>query len=380
MTGPYSIRRYRPCGDDTPIMDSRHPHFAADYDGARRLFLAACAAKGLAVDSFRHPLRGPGGGTVALDTLRLGPADAPRRLCLLAGTHGVEGYFGSGVLTGLVADGHLDRLPAEMSVLILHGLNPWGFAWTRRVNEDNVDLNRNWIDFTRGRPRDGAYDQVADALLPDDLAPATLAVADARLRAYAAEHGAMALQTAVSHGQYHHEDGLYFGGFGPTWSRRRIAQAVQRHLAGADHVVVLDFHTGLGAYGSGELITIAPAGSDDYRRARDLFGDGVKSTASGDSLSAHLSGTLDEGFAALLAPSLLTFLALEVGARDTQTVVRALRDDNWLHRRGSLDTPLAADIKARLKDAFAPDERDWQDAVYALGIRTVEQALAGLKG
>lgn len=360
------------------IMDPRHPHFAPDYAGARQLFLAACAAKGITVESLRHPLKGPDGGTVALDTAHLGPADAPHRLCLLTATHGVEGYFGAAVMTGLVADGHLDRLPDGVSVQLLHGINPWGFAWTRRVNEDNVDLNRNWIDFSQPRPRDAAYEQIATALLPADLDPGTLAAADAELRAYALEHGVPALQSAVSRGQYHHENGLYFGGFGPTWSRRRVSEIVSRHLAGAGHVAVIDFHTGLGAHGAGELITIAPIGSDDYNRARALFGDTIKSTASGDSLSAHLSGTLDDGFAALLGATPLTFIALEVGTRDTQVVVRALRDDNWLHGYGTLGTPQAADIKARLKDAFAPDERAWQDAVYPQGIETVMRALAGL--
>ena len=29
--------------------------------------------------------------------------------------------------------------------VLLHALNPFGFAWRRRVNEDNVDLNRNFL-------------------------------------------------------------------------------------------------------------------------------------------------------------------------------------------------------------------------------------------
>lgn len=356
-------------------MDPRHPHFAPDYAGARRLFLDACRARAFPVESLVHPLRGPDGGVIALDTLRLGPPDAPHRLCLLAGTHGVEGYFGAAVLTGLVADGHLDALPRGVSLHLLHGLNPWGFAWTRRVTEDNVDLNRNWVDYGRARAPDADYDRLAPALLPADLEPATLAAAEADMRAFALAHGPMALQAAVSRGQYHHEDGLYFGGFGPTWSRRRISDVVREHLTGAAQAAVVDFHTGLGAPGAGELITIAPAGSPGHRRAQDLFGTRIKSTASGDSLSAHLSGTLDEGFAVLLGDTPLTFIALEVGTRDTLTVVRALRDDNWLHCHGGLDTPQAGEIKTRLKDAFAPDERAWQDAVFAQGIDTVRHAL-----
>ncbi len=36
--------------------------------------------------------------------------------------------------------------------LLIHALNPYGFAWTRRVTEDNVDLNRNFVDHDKGYP------------------------------------------------------------------------------------------------------------------------------------------------------------------------------------------------------------------------------------
>ena len=35
-------------------------------------------------------------------------------------------------------------LPDDVAVLMIHLINPWGTAWMRRVNEDNIDLNRNY--------------------------------------------------------------------------------------------------------------------------------------------------------------------------------------------------------------------------------------------
>lgn len=355
-----------------------HHHFSPDYATARYRLLAACAARGLVVESRVHPLRGPAAEQLALDVVRIGPAGAPRRLALFAGTHGVEGYFGAALSLGLVEDGHLDHLPEGVSVHLFHALNPWGFAWTRRVTEDNVDFNRNWIDFGESRARDRDYEIIAAALLPPGLDPATLAAADGELRHFARTNGLPALQAAVTRGQYHHGDGLYFGGYGPTWSRRRVSEAVLCQLSGADHVVAIDCHTGLGAYGTGEAITIAAPGSAAYGRAKALFGARVKSTVTGESLSAHLMGSLDEGVAALLGDDGLTFVALEVGTRDGITVLGALRDDNFLHQQGGLDTEQGRAIKARLKDAFAPDEAAWQDAVYALGLETVQGVLAGI--
>lgn len=355
-----------------------HWHFSVDYATARRRLITACAESGLALESHRHPLRGPDGGIVATDVVRIGPMGARNRLVVVAGTHGVEGYFGAAVIHGLIADGHLRDLPRDCAVVLIHGLNPYGFAWTRRVTEDNVDLNRNWVDFARPRPDAPDYAVIADALLPIDLDPATLARADGRLQRFARERGHFALQEAITRGQYQWDDGLYFGGRGPTWSRRRMAEIAARHLAGPGHVAVVDCHTGLGGHGKGELISIAAPDSAEFARAERIFGPGVTSTLAGNSVSAHLMGSLDEGMAALVGPADLTFVALEVGTRDGATVIAALRDDNWLHMRGDAGGPMAPAIKARLKDAFAPADPAWQDRVHALGIICVTQAIQRL--
>ena len=48
-------------------------------------------------------------------------------------------------------------LPADTGALLVHAINPYGFAWTRRVNEDNADLNRNFRDFAMPAPVSPAY-------------------------------------------------------------------------------------------------------------------------------------------------------------------------------------------------------------------------------
>ena len=56
------------------------------------------------------------------------------------------------------------------SVLFYHAVNPHGFSHGRRVNEDNIDLNRNFRDFSRPIPRNDAYADVHAFMLPADLA------------------------------------------------------------------------------------------------------------------------------------------------------------------------------------------------------------------
>ena len=65
---------------------------------------------------------------------------------------------------------HAGDRPADVRVVMIHALNPYGMAWVRRVNEDNVDLNRNFIDWSE--PSSGEctdYDTIAADVVPDRL-------------------------------------------------------------------------------------------------------------------------------------------------------------------------------------------------------------------
>ncbi len=46
---------------------------------------------------------------------------------------------------------------------------------------------------------------------------------------FVAEHGERALQQAISGGQYHHPQGLFYGGVGPTWSHATLRQVLREH-------------------------------------------------------------------------------------------------------------------------------------------------------
>src|SRR5579864_1554853 len=75
-----------------------HPedYFPADYRQARRNFIAACEKAGIDSIARVHPAaKGPDGKPLFIDCAAIGPRHARRALLLIAGTHGVEGYFGS---------------------------------------------------------------------------------------------------------------------------------------------------------------------------------------------------------------------------------------------------------------------------------------------
>ena len=103
-------------------------HFPPDYRRARANFLSACKAADLGITSRVHPTaRARDGKALFLDTATVGPRDAANALLLISATHGVEGYFGSGVQTGLLREGL--AAPKGARIVFLHALNPYGFAF-----------------------------------------------------------------------------------------------------------------------------------------------------------------------------------------------------------------------------------------------------------
>jgi len=352
--------------------------FPADYVEARRSFLAAAQARGARVSSWRHPFaKGPAREDLFIDVATFGPDTATRGLLVISGTHGVEGYAGSAVQTGWLREAQPE--PQDMRVVLVHALNPYGFAWNRRVTEDNVDLNRNFIDRTKPVPANADYDLLADAIAPMRLDDDSLDAASRALRNYAKDHGAFAMQETISKGQYTRRDGLYFGGTTEQWSAGALRAIVKAGFPACRHVAVIDIHSGLGNYGDAELISEDPVDAPAYTRARTWWGESVASTRSGDSLSAQVYGSLDSAMPGMLAPAETTMICLEYGTFSTLEVFQALRADNWLHAVGNPEGPDAQAIKAQIRRAFYPDQDDWKERVWTRGRDVIAQAIKGLQ-
>ena len=352
--------------------------FAPDYSAARKKFRAAADARGCELTAHMNPhAKGPNGEDLFIDVAVAGPTHAEAALLLISGTHGVESYAGSACQIGWLRETRNDAWPPALKVVMIHALNPYGFAWNRRVTEDNADLNRNFVDHSAPYPTNHGYDQLKEAIAPKDLGLEALKHGSELFRAFAKEYGPFAMQEAVSKGQYAHPDGMYFGGTREQWSAGILKHVVRRELGRCRHVGVIDFHTGLGAFGHGELISEDAAGTPAYQRAKAWWPD-ICSTQSGESVSAHVMGSIDSCIPNLLPRAEVTMAALEFGTVSTLEVFMALRADNWLHTLGDPCGPEAAAIKANIRAAFFPDTDEWKDMIWRRGEQVVTQAVRRL--
>ena len=246
------------------------------------------------------------------------------------------------------------------------------------MTHENVDLNRNFIDFTQPLPENPAYDRLADAVKPLTWTEQARTESRATLLAYAREHGFPALVQVMSGGQYRHADGIFYGGTGETWSRRTLAAIFRERMSAAAHIGFIDYHTGLGPEGYAEQIVSGMPDSGEYRRAAAWHGLAVASQKAGESVSAKLAGDWLDASPRLLPHAEVTAIALEYGTVESAHVLEALRADNWLHAHGDPLSPEGQAIKAQVRDAFYVDTDVWRGMVLGQSLIAVRQALAGL--
>jgi hypothetical protein len=353
--------------------------FSSSYCEARAGFLAA--ARGAKADLFHYPhpsQRGAEGEELSMDVAWLGDGDQEKVLVVSSGTHGVEGFCGSAVQTALLQDAELrDAMRTRrIALMLVHAVNPYGFSHLHRTNEDNIDLNRNAIDFGRPPPSNPGYAALHALLVPSTWPPS--ARNEAELGARVAALGMRAFQAAVAGGQYERPEGLFFGGSGTSWSVRTLAEALRRHAGHARHLGWIDVHTGLGPYGFGEKIHVGSADPQALTRARRWWGADVTPAGGDESVSPDVSGpvaTMGERCCA----GTVTTIGLEFGTVPMPTVLYALRADAW--RRGH---PEARDEQRRqigreLRDAFLCDREDWKGMVLGQSRVAVVQAARGLE-
>ncbi len=355
--------------------------FSRDYAEARAKFRTTAAAAGASLGEFAHPLKGPQGEALACDVARFGADDAEAVLWINSATHGVEGFCGSGVQVGMMALGWSRRLPANVSLLLTHAINPHGFAWIRRVTEDNVDLNRNFGPAGVAPPVNAGYAEIHQWVIPEQIDGPQRAQADAALERFRLERGDRALSQAMSGGQYAYPDGLFYGGAGPTWSNRTLQALIDRHLAQVRRFCFLDIHTGLGPEGYGEPSYVGKPTEEDFAQCQQWFGSDVTWLERGTGASTPLSGHIGLPFRPLYDQGKSgPVLGLEFGTLPSAEVRAALRADHWLHARGQLDSAQGRAIKRRLREVFYLDTDAWKRQVIERADELTGKAIRNLAG
>ncbi|MEY9981491.1 hypothetical protein ABH995_000828 [Bradyrhizobium yuanmingense] len=361
------------------LLTSVSTSFSVDYRQARERFLAALPqGRAFVLENFL----GPQNEELAVDAAWVGDPEAKCVLVMISGTHGPEGFCGSAIQIDWLALLKECCLPEGVALLFIHGLNPYGFAWDRRVTQEGCDLNRNFVDFAAGAPANPGYDELRAHLVPPALEGPPFESARDAIRRFKQTHGERAFQIARKAGQYTDPDGMFFGGFRPSWSACTLdAIAGEYGLTSRKFVAVIDVHTGLGPYGYGELQSEHVAASASQAIADRMFGPSVTSADLGTSASIPIHGSLQLFWERLLGDGRHLYLCLEYGTFNTEAAQRVLLADQWLHVHGGGDRTgeSGREVRSRMRAHFCPDDLAWKEAVLFRGRQVLRQALSGLE-
>ena len=349
--------------------------FSPDYFHARARFRAAAEAAGFRLDALAIEARGPQDQELTLDVAWRGLEQPRRAIVLSSGTHGVEGFLGSAVQIALLEGRWRQVEPGAGDALVLvHAMNPFGMAWQRRVNEDNIDLNRNFL--LHAEEFEGATDgyRMLDPLLNPASPPPVYEGFKVRAVGQIIRHGFAALKGAVAVGQYDFPLGLFYGGHRAAQAQALLRERLVPRLAGARRVVHVDYHTGLGRRGTYKLGVSVDDASARVSWLRSFFGASSVQGLSTDGVLYPIRGVLGDWLQQQLPRSEYHCLLAEFGTIPILDVLAALRAENraWHHGRGE---PLALErARAQLREAFDPSAAAWREQALSGGLRIARQA------
>lgn len=353
--------------------------FSASYAEARGKFLALAGRRGARLLSRIHPSQtGADGEALAMDIALFGDPEADRTLLLVSGTHGQEGYTGSAIQIAFLDD---LVIPDGVNLVLLHALNPWGFSHLSRTDEANVDLNRNFRDFSAALPMNPIYAELHPALCPDHWTEATRDWAPTRDRIIA-EQGWSTFLSGFTGGQFESPAGMNFGGRAPAWSNVTVAELLPQVLAKTRKLAFAEWHTGLGAYGELCHICVHDPASTNHARLFDWLGQDARTTmAAAFDGAAGVTPCYTGLFSAWLPTAVpwadCAGLAMEVGTYDNEKVGDALRIDRWL-KFGSGSAAQREEMRKVMMERLCPGDPVWRRRAVTNGCEAQAQMLAGV--
>lgn len=350
--------------------------FAKDYFQARSYFLEAAEKQNAHLTHFLCPFAGPDGREIYTDLAFIGPRDAAKLIILVSATHGIEGFCGSALQCQFLQQIDKANLDENTAIMIIHAINPYGFAWKRRTNEHNVDLNRNFISFLNPLPNNPVYETIYKTLCPENWPGQFRRINDLKLLYFLRKYGTETMQEAITQGQFDFPKGIFYGGIGPSWSRQTFESILKGWTYKDQKILFIDIHTGLGEFGEEEIISSYHPSQKEYQKCKSFFKDeNLKFSEDGNSVSASLCGVIEEGLHYTLPENDINAVTLEFGTYDKEKVLEALRAENWLIAHGDSFSEEGHYIKKDFEEMFYPNSQEWRNLISQNGMNFLWRSL-----
>lgn len=312
--------------------------------------------------------------------------ESKKLLILTTGQHGAEGFVGSAMMQ-LFTEEYLPKLdPDDTGVLLVHAINPWGMKYMRRVNANNVDLNRNFVwDEADLNPATNPNYELLNRLLNlqkplGNYSFATLSFFIQLLR-HLISPGQSTLRSAMLMGQYRFPQDLYFGGTELQEENRLLMKIFRDVIQAYDKILFLDMHTGYGPRYQMSLVN-SPLEHRSPQSLAHAFDYPLVVAATPEAFYTINGDMVDWIYHLQQAefPSKQIYsAAFEFGTLgDSLSAsirsMRAMIFENRTHWFGTSGPAVEQRVKAEFQKLFSPQEASWREKV----VTDARQAFTGI--
>ena len=362
--------------------------FFTEYEEVRTHFwdnVQQMEEKGYALQSESYAIDETEG--LYIDSVYVPSTEKTKNLIVLTtGVHGIEGYIGSVMLDVFWNEVYPELNQKNTGVLVVANVNPYGMKYHRRYNENNVDLNRNfildWDSFDRTANKN--YPLVYKFLGPEKK------IGNAfwhELGFYGTlvkqilTHGTDTISNALTGGQYEYPEGVYYGGRHDEISTVYLKDVFKQTLNSSyENIVHIDIHSGYGPrYNMVIFNSIYETMNEAETKA--LFGyDNVISYDSeafypttGDTTDFYYRLWEQMGKKKELFSTCFEFGTLGDGFLDSVLSMKYTVEENQNHWYPSENETTNAIVDERYHELFYPTEKKWRE-------KTIKDFVAACKG
>ena len=295
-----------------------------------------------------------------------------RLLILSSGIHGIEGFVGSAVQQMVMEEFIKPELLSGTGVLFVHAMNPYGFKYSRRVTENNVDLNRNSdIDPSLFSNENKGYDELYGMLNPNDKANTRsfrnqffMLVAIQKM----VSKSMGALRQAILQGQYQHSEGLYFGGKSFEPQIHLIAPLLVKYGRDYEKVLEIDLHTGYGELGTLHVFP-NPIKDPKVKSAIQQVFAGHKVDWADTEGFYTITGSFSDYIGKLFAGKFCLPTSFEYGTLNSQTTMGSIHSihnmilENEGFHYGYLTDQSKEQVQENFREMYYPSSLSWRSKV-----------------
>lgn len=356
-------------------LESPLSYYPVSYVEARERFLAAGELSQSTMVEWPISAKGPGGASLTISAGRWGSPTATRWLILSSGLHGSEAPFGSAIQLKLLQELSKMEPDDDRGILFLHALNPFGYAWIRRANENNVDLNRNFL--LPAEQYQGAHPLYSHVYKAFDPHRSRGLMNNFYLQAWwlIARHTRSALQCSLPVGQYDFPKGLFFGGSGPSETLQILRQQLHGLLPAAQSITHLDFHTGLGKWAEYKLLVDLPEAHPDSQWLRSVSVPGAVESAANNRTAYEARGSVGPWMKQVLFPHAnYRYAAAEFGTYGGVRVLHSLVKELQAHYADEPAHWRYQQAKRRIQETFVPSSPFWRQRCLDEGVELCMKA------